>query len=213
MGLVSGRVGNNGVAYTDPPGPRITLLWRFFAVCFDFPFFWSCFPEPLRGSEFGVALRYFDKQLVGFQAELSYVEAGWRENISDSLTSLYERSTSYVELQILTQFSVGKGAVQPMLQAGPYLSFPLTDKETIPNGFVVEEVDGVPPVYGLEFPFRPNYGLRVGVGLNIELGRLTIQLDGRYLAGFNDLIRTGDSQAAVSRRQGIGGHAGFFFAL
>lgn len=169
--------------------------------------------EPLRGNELGIALRYFDKQLVGFQAELSYVEAGWRENISDSLTDLYQRSTSYVELQILTQFSVGNGAVQPMLQAGPYLSFPLTDEETLPDGFVVEAEDGVPPVYGLDFPFRPNYGLRVGVGLNIELGSLTVQLDGRYLAGFNDLVRTGASQAAVSRRQGIGVHAGFFFAL
>lgn len=168
--------------------------------------------EPLRGNEFGVALRYFDNKLVGFQAEVSYVEAGWREVLDTTFTSLYERKTNYIELQILTQFSFGRGAFQPMLQAGPYLSFPLEEQEQIP----VEYDPGdppVPPVYGFAFPFRPNYGLRIGAGFNLELGPVTFQLDARYLVGFNDLVRTGDTQVAISRRGGIGGHAGVFFAL
>ena len=168
--------------------------------------------EPLRGSEFGIALRYFDNKIVGFQAEVSYLEAGWREVLDTTFSSLYERKTSYVELQILTQFSFGRGAIQPMLQAGPYLSFPLEEQEQIPTEYVAGE-PSVPAVYGFPFPFRPNYGLRIGAGLNLELGPLTLQFDGRYLLGFNDLVRTGDTQAAISRRGGIGGHAGVFFAL
>lgn len=168
--------------------------------------------EPLRGSEFGVALRYFDNKLVGFQAEISYLEAGWREVLDTTFTSLYERKTSYIELQILTQFSFGRGAVQPMLQAGPYLSFPLEEQEQVPSEYDPGD-PSVPAVYGFAFPFRPNYGLRIGAGLNIELGPVTFQLDGRYLIGFNDLVRTGSTQAAISRREGIGGHAGVFFAL
>lgn len=168
--------------------------------------------EALRGSEFGVALRYFDKQLVGFQAELSYVTAGWREELDTAFTSLYQRETQYLEFQILTQFSFGKGAVQPMFQAGPYLSIPLSDAEQIPAEYVPAE-SSAPPIYGFDIPFRPNYGLRIGAGVNIELGPVTLQLDGRYLIGFNDLVKTGTTQVAISRREGIGGHVGIFYKL
>jgi hypothetical protein len=167
----------------------------------------------IRGSELGVALRYFDNKLVGFQAELSYVEAGWgEEEIDTASTGLYERKTQYLEFQILTQFSFGRGAIQPMLQAGPYFSFPLNEQETLPSDYVAPETS-LPLIYGFEFPFRPNYGLRIGAGLNIELGPVTVQLDGRYLIGFNDLLKTGTTFTATSRRAGIGGHTGLFYAF
>lgn len=168
--------------------------------------------EPLRGTEYGVALRYFDNHLVGFQAEVSLVEAGWREELDSTFTTLYERSISYLEVQLLTQFSIGRGAVQPLIQAGPYLAFPLREEEQIP----IEYTPGdflIPPVYGFAFPFRPNYGLRVGAGLNLELGPVTFQAEGRVLIGFNDLVRTGVTQAAISRRTGVGVHTGVFVAL
>ena len=168
--------------------------------------------EALRGREIGVAVRYFDKRLVGIQAELSLVDAGWREDLGDTLTSQYERSFQFAELQLLTQFSFGDGVFQPMLQAGPYLSVPLSEAETIPAGFS-PDTTGVPVVYGFDLPFRINYGLRVGLGFNVELGPLTLQADARALIGFNDLIKTGTTRAAISRRTGLGGHAGLFYAF
>jgi len=162
----------------------------------------------LRGNQYGVALRYFDKQLVGFQAELTYVEAGWQEKVTEEDLT-YERRTTYAELQLLTQFSIGRGAVQPMIQAGPYLSVPLAEEEDMPADFTPEEGD----YYGRELDFRLNYGLRAGVGLNLELGRLTLQLEGRYLQGFSNLIKPGQSQAATSIRRGYGGQIGLFYAM
>ena len=167
--------------------------------------------ETLGGNFYGLALRYFDNPLVGFQAELSYVNAGWEEEIADSL-DLYRRETQYVELLILTQFSPGRGAVQPLLQAGPYLSVPVGDTDFVPTGYTPRR-EPVNEYYGRELPFRLNYGLQAGVGLNLLLGPVTIQLDGRYLLGFNDLIRTRESQAVTSRREGIGGHVALFYAL
>jgi hypothetical protein len=164
--------------------------------------------DPIRGNQYGVALRYFDKQLVGFQAELTYVEAGWQEKVTEE-DLIYERRTTYAELQLLTQFSVGRGAVQPMLQAGPYLSVPLSEEEDLPAGFTPTERD----YYGRELDFRLNYGLRAGLGLNIELGGLTLQLEGRYLQGFSNLIKPGQSQASTSVRTGYGGQIGLFYAI
>lgn len=168
--------------------------------------------EALRGTDLGVALRYFDKRLIGFQAELFYSTAGWREELDTSFTSLYERKFRFVELQLLTQFSYGKGAVRPLLQAGPYVSFPLSDDEQIPAEYDPGDA-ATPPIYGFDIPFRPNYGLRIGAGLNVEIGPLTVQLDARFLIGFNDLVKTGTTQVAISRRTGIGGHTGVFFTF
>ena len=168
--------------------------------------------EPLQGDNFGVALRYFDHKFVGFQAELSYSEAGWQEDFGDSFTEFYSRQFSYAELLILTQFSFGRGAVQPLLQAGPYLAAPLSDTETLPDGFSPPETIP-PPYYGTDISFRLNYGLQVGTGLNIQLGGLTLQLDGRYLIGFSDLIKSGETVALTSRRTGFGGHVAVFYAL
>ena len=167
--------------------------------------------QTLPGNSYGLALRYFDKQLVGFQAEVNYVEAGWREDYGPD-TTVYERRTRYAELQLLTQFSVGRGVVQPMLQLGPYVSVPLSEAEVLPADFVP---DGEPDrtYRGRALPFRVNYGLRAGLGLNLELGLLTIQLEGRYLQGFSNLLKPGESQATRSIRQGYGGQAALFFAL
>ena len=91
--------------------------------------------ENLQGMDYGLRLRYFDHRLVGFQAELSYVQSGWREDLGETFTDFYRREMDYVELLLLTQVSVGRGAFQPLLQAGPYLSAPLAERETIPEGF------------------------------------------------------------------------------
>jgi hypothetical protein len=166
--------------------------------------------ETLEGITAGVNLRYFDNKLVGIQAELNFVEAGWRENLGAGFTSLYERRTQYLELAMFTQFSFGNGWIQPMLQAGPYLSFPLSEREQLPAEL---DLAGLPSntYYGLALPFRPNYGLLSGLGLNLDLGDLTLQIQGRFLLGFNDIIKTGTTVAAISRRQGYGAHAAFFY--
>jgi hypothetical protein len=168
--------------------------------------------EALQGTSFGIGLRYFDNNLVGFQAELSINNAGWKETIDTSFSSLYERDITYVEIMILSQLSIGKGAFQPMLQGGPYLSFPLQDEESIPAEYVAP-ASTLPLYYDFELPFRVNYGLQIGAGFNLEFGPITIQADGRYLIGFSDLIKTGTTIASTSRRGGLGGHVGVFYAL
>ncbi|MEO0731499.1 MAG: porin family protein [Bacteroidota bacterium] len=169
--------------------------------------------EPLRGNNLGLQLRYFDNKLVGFQAALNYVQAGWRETIDTTFSTFYERQTNYLEVQLLTQLSIGKGAVQPLLQAGPYVSFPLSEMETVPPEYVAPENPPLPFYYDFPLPFRINYGLQIGAGLNLELGPLTVQIDGRYLIGFSDLIRTGTTVAATSRRAGVGGRVGLFYTI
>jgi hypothetical protein len=166
-----------------------------------------------EGQTYGLALRYFDKQLVGFQAEILYAEAGWLEDYgSEDEPETYERAYEYVELQLLTQFSIGRGVVQPMIQAGPYVSVPIAGEEILPPGFtLMAEPDN--SYRGREIPDRLNYGLRAGVGFNVELGPVTLQLEGRYLQGFSNLIKPGESQASTSIRRAYAGQVGLFYAI
>ncbi|WP_116108079.1 outer membrane beta-barrel protein [Lewinella sp. IMCC34191] len=163
----------------------------------------------VEGRTYGIALRYFDKQLVGFQAEVAYEQAGWQEDLDGGI---YRRDREYVELQILTQFSVGRGWFQPMLQAGPYVSVPIGESQTLPVGFDPEDYPDY-TYYGNDLSFRINYGLRAGLGFNLEFGPVTVQVDGRYLQGFSNVIRPGDTEAQTSIRRAFGGHFGLFYAL
>jgi hypothetical protein len=165
-----------------------------------------------EGLTYGLALRYFDKQLVGFQAEIVYVEAGWLEEYGPDDASTYEQRYDYAELQLLTQFSIGRGTFQPLIQAGPYLSIPVNGEETLPAGF---DAEAEPPnsYRGRDIPDRLNYGLRAGVGFNLELGPLTFQLEGRYLQGFSNLIQPGESQVSTSIRRAYAGQLGLFYAI
>ena len=161
--------------------------------------------EALLANNIGVTLRYFDQHLVGFQAELSFVQAGWREDLGDGEPlNIYARRTNYAELLLLTQFSIGRGVFQPLVQAGPYLSVPISTEQDLPQSVYFPPSDP-PNRYGYEIPFRLNYGGQAGLGFNLRLGRVTIQADGRYLIGFNDIIPTGETTTVISRRTGYGG--------
>ena len=178
----------------------------------DVDFTPSANTDKLIGQRYNFSLRYFDNKLVGFQAEVSLTNAGWTETLDTLFSSDYQREISYAEVLILTQLSIGKGVVQPMIQAGPYLSFPIGETESIPVEYDFPE-SNPPEYYGLELPNRLNYGAIVGAGVNLELGRLTIQLEGRFLVGFSDLFKTGTTVAASSRRTGLGGQVGVFWEL
>ena len=162
------------------------------------------------GRTFGVALRYFDKQAVGFQAELAYEDAGWLEDLAEG--GVYERRTDYAELQILTQFSFGRGIFQPLLQAGPYLSVPLGETIGLPPEYDPEDYPEN-AYYEVELDKRLNYGLRAGLGFNLEFGAVTLQAEGRYLQGFSNLIKPGTRNVATSIRRAFGAHFGVFYAL
>lgn len=191
---------------------RFQLGGGFGVMQHDVDFTPSTNTNMLTGQRYNLSLRYFDNKLVGFQAEVSLTNAGWRETIDPLFSSDYERKISYAEVLILTQLSVGNGFLQPMLQAGPYLSVPISESESIPAEFEVPD-SNPPEYYGLELPGRLNYGVIIGAGLNLELGPVTVQLEGRYLLGFSDLFKTGTTVASTSRRTGLGAQVGLFWAF
>lgn len=162
----------------------------------------------LPGSAVYLVVRHSDLPLVDFQGELGWEQAGWQEFI-DTVGGWYSRQQTHITLQLLTQLSIGRSWLQPVLQAGPYLSAPIGNRETLPPG-----LEPAPTaVYGQPLPFRFNYGLIGGIGFELHFGRISLQATGRYRQGFSDVIKLDRELLSSSRRDGFGATATLFYRL
>lgn len=160
---------------------------------------------PLPTTHFGAGIRYFNRRSAGFIAELNYTGGGWREELTevmgmDTITENYQRQLSYLELQLLTQFTIGRKRMRPFLEGGPYLAIPFSEKETLPATVAVP--GGY--YFGEDINSRFNYGVLVGLGVYVDFNQLAFQLGGRYLAGVRDILTPGENGVSISRRQAIG---------
>ncbi|MEM8583723.1 MAG: porin family protein [Bacteroidota bacterium] len=176
----------------------------------DFPDALNVSQEPINGINLGLSLRYFDRKSVGFMAEINYDQAGWLET-QDSLDESYRRSIDFLTTQLFTQLSFGRGLIRPVLQGGCYVSFPIADQEEIPDEFFVQEFER--SYYRQSYSGRITYGLVFGGGVYLHFGPLSFQLEGRFLAGFSDLFRPGETQAETSRRRSAGFRVTSFYRI
>jgi hypothetical protein len=141
----------------------------------------------LEGQRLAAVLRYTSEKHLGIQLELAYDQRGWRERI-DSLSTNYTREINYIELAAFTHISIGQGVVRPLVLLGSYLSYPLGETETIPADWDSFRA----PYYGQPLPVRLQYGLAGGLGLEVLLGNISLQLDGRYRSALGGVFATGD---------------------
>ncbi|MEM9837319.1 MAG: outer membrane beta-barrel protein [Bacteroidota bacterium] len=160
----------------------------------------------LAGPQFGVGVRYFNRRSIGFIAELNYSSGGWREEINeisngDTLTGNYDRELAFAEIQLITQLAVGRKRFRPLLEFGPFLAIPVQDQETLPTNVTVPTGEYY---FGLDIGSRLNYGIIIGGGVYIDLGKAGLQLSGRYLTGVRDTIQPGNNGVTTSRREAFG---------
>lgn len=141
----------------------------------------------LLGQRLAAVLRYTSEKHLGIQLELAYDQRGWKEKI-DSLSTNYTREISYLELAAFTHISIGKGAVRPLILLGSYLSYPLSETEFIPADWDASRS----PYYGQPLPKRLQYGLAGGLGVEVVIGNISFQLDGRYRSALGGIFAAGD---------------------
>ncbi len=171
--------------------------------------------QPLIGQNYGVAVRYFNTKVAGFVAELNINQGGWSETLTQTVagstvSGAYERSVTYGELQLLSQFAFGRRFFRPFAQAGPYFGLPISDRESLAAGLVLPEED---TYFGQALPRRFNYGLSAGAGFYLQIAKIGMQAAGHYQAAFRDSFRPGDSNISTSRRQAFGWRLTLWYGL
>lgn len=163
----------------------------------------------LPGTRYTLSGRYVEANNLGIQVELSYDQRGWAEQ-RDTLPSTYEQRIDYVELGLFSHFTIGKGAVRPLILLGSFISVPVADSRRLPTDWSVS----FPAYYEQPLERRLQYGLAGGLGLQANFGPVLLQLDGRYRYALSNIFRSGEGSAfTFSQSNGLLASATLFIRL
>ena len=138
----------------------------------------------------GFTVRYISESQFGIQAELNYSLRGWTEK-TDTVNRFneYSRSTSYLELPIMTHiyFNMGKRA-RLVFNLGPQLGYYVGEKTL--KAEIDPRLDGLPEYdyYNTKIQQPFDYGLVGGMGFELRTGAGSFILDGRYYFGLSDIF-------------------------
>lgn len=164
---------------------------------------------PLMANRVGAVFRYVGQAHLGLQLEVAYDQRGWAEP-REGLASNYTREIDYLEFAAFSHISIGNRSVRPLILLGSYLSYPVGQLETIPAGL---DPSLYRDYYEEPLPERLQYGLAGGVGAEIYLGNLTLQLDGRYRSALGGIFSSSDNRFIFSNSQGFTAQASLLFCI
>ena len=143
--------------------------------------------------DFGLIVKHFDNKYVGFQAELNYIERGYRLPVRD--WEIYLRNNHYIELPMFLQGRLNYKGTFIHLNAGCYGAYLLWAEEGLNT---TGEFDMKPYDLNVLYDNRFDFGLVGGFGLGREFSWGTLQADARLFYGFADMF---DSEYADMPRE------------
>ena len=148
------------------------------------------------GPKVGVSARYISMKHFGVQLEINYIQGGWKERFKDGdqvrdidFSGVeISRRLDYIEIPLLSHIYFGK-KTNFFVNLGPKLGIlayygGLKDNLS-PEQMAVFNPDD-PRIYDRGHNSF-DYGLSIGGGLNLQIGRLHTIVEGRYTFGFGDV--------------------------
>jgi len=163
----------------------------------------------LMANRVGAVFRYVGQAHLGVHLEVAYDQRGWAETRA-GLSTNYTREIDYLEFAAFSHISIGNRAIRPLVLLGSYLSYPISQAETIPAELAAADYRSY---YQEALPERIQYGLAGGIGAEIYLGKLTLQLDGRYRSALGGIFSSSDNRFIFSNSQGFTAQASLLFCI
>ena len=130
----------------------------------------------------GLVFKHIAQKSLGIQVELNYLQAGWSENLESSNT--YSRRLNYIQLPAMTHINFGKKKTRFLFNIGSYLSYLVSDIETIDLSAGEEEKS----YYGQEIENQLEFGLCFGLGLSVNTSIGLFQIEGRINYGLSSFF-------------------------
>jgi hypothetical protein len=167
----------------------------------------------LFGGNGGVVFRYNNLKYCGIQVELNYMQRGWKEKISASVSATGTSGTHYrrldcIELPVLMHLYVGNEHWRGFLNAGPQIGYCLHDVSAgAQNKNVTAQYE---PVY---YPF--DWGIAVGLGLYYRHRKAGVfQLEGRFNYSFSDVFdHSREAYFSQPHALNISANVGYFWEI
>ena len=134
----------------------------------------------------GLTGRYISDKHFGIQVELNYSQRGWKELTDTVYLNRYSRSLSYLELPFLTHiyFDLGKH-VRLIFNLGPQIGYYIGSKELERE---INDPDRESSYYDLPVQKPFDYGLKGGMGLELQTKAGSFIIDGKYYFGLSDIF-------------------------
>jgi len=185
---------------------------------------------PYYLSNTGLVIIYNNVNNAGLQVEFNYARKGWMETDTtqktreyymqkgDTLTSnpYFKQNINYLEIPILSHWEMGYGKVRPVIFAGPYLAFKLSESKDSANFSHLWNENNKYNQYEQEIRDF-GYGIKLGIGLRYNItNRLGIYIDGRYdlqIAGSRDIFVDRPNNIAASRLTELGATFGIIWHI
>ena len=131
------------------------------------------------GKTAGITARYISENHFGFQVDLNYFEAGWKEDLYGKKISsqyTYARKLNFIEVPFLMHAYTGSDVSRVFLNIGPKFSYLLSQSEEVRD--LTKENTMMQHGKAIDNPFQ--YGIVGGIGYEVHLKRSVVGLEGRY---------------------------------
>jgi len=151
-----------------------------------------------QGILFGVAYGFMSTKAAGVVVELLYAQYGWDEKFDDE-SQHYQRTMSYIEMPILSNFIIGRRKGHLKFNFGPRFAYLLNESEET-------NIQGsdTPYYYGRPIEDNIELGLTFGAGYSRVLSAGEIEFDIRYSMTFSNMFETPDDlELLYSQNVGI----------
>lgn len=159
-----------------------------------------------------LVVSYTNQLNTGLQTEFAWAQKGWREAYDSVPDSYFYRKITYLEIPFFGHFEIGKGKVRPVIQAGPYIAFKLSETSDSLNY-------EYPTTYNHHSQTIRNldYGIKIGVGLRYNINKhLAVFGEARYdlqMAGGRDIYIDRPNGIDVSRLTEMSGTIGILWHI
>ena len=144
--------------------------------------------ENLIGLTIGLTGRMTMAEYVGLQAELNFVQQGWKEKYDERPELSYVRHMNYIQIPFYTHVQFGGDKTKVFINAGPQIGYLLSESTK-------DELNGETPgivneQHSLYAQKKFEWGISGGAGIEIRTGIGYFILEGRYLYSFGDIYNT-----------------------
>lgn len=134
----------------------------------------------LMGYTGGFTMRWITEKHLGLQAELNYIQQGWKEDFPDYPDDgyKYSRTSNYLELPFMTHIYFGSDKMRFFINLGPKIGYMLS--ESTSENLKGEEPNRVNKQHNMPTENKFDWGLCGGPGVELRTGIGNFLLEGRY---------------------------------
>ncbi len=145
----------------------------------------------------GVSARYITEKKLGIIGELNFSQQGWESQFDDGSTYKHTHKLNYLEIPLLTHIYFGSDKTRFFVNLGPKIAYLLSESNTRNQALESwlneydpdneESFDLAAVSYEKSAEKKVDYGIMVGMGMEIRTGIGNFALEGRYYMGFGDI--------------------------